>query len=318
MLIKPETLKTLRAGKSMKRLAQEACVDRRTIARIEKGEIAPERVRDETVIRLARALGTTPQKLSERPDHEAQREAALRRSGHRTVRTILDGRTALSFALVEKRYGIAPQRQIEMAPLFAALLAEMSLADRRRRLEAANAAFEEAMAKLPSHLGHGALAESYFNETCCDEDRSIDAKDLFGRHVLDEGSSRVVPFRWEDGNPFFNFLCEQAEALLGEEQGMGIDGDGPGHDGLPDRPMILEGYLDREICGGNEWGRRALEDGHVRVRDIPPELWKAAPAERGAWLEARYPPDLRAEKEAFFASLDIELFGVPTEERSDG
>lgn len=318
MPINPDTLKALRAGKSMKRLAQEARVDRRTIARIENGEIAPERVREETAKRLARALNATPEKLAEPPDAEAQRDAELRRSGYRTVRTILDGRTAVSFALVEKRYGISPQRQIEMAPLFATLLAEMSLADRRRRLEAANAAFEEAMAKLPDHLGHGAVASSDFDQAYFDEDTSIDKKDLFGKRILEDGGWSVLPFHENEGNPFFDFLRDQA-TMLGEAAGEDVALlHSPAQDGLPTEAAVLESYLQDTVCGGNQWGRRALEDGHVRIRDISHEHWEASPSERGEWLEKQYPPELRAEKEAYFSELNrqvTELLGL--EEKTD-
>jgi transcriptional regulator with XRE-family HTH domain len=318
MPINAETLKTHRAGMSMKRLAQEANVDRRTIARIETGEIAPERVRDETVRRLARALGMTPETLAKPPDYEAQRDAELRSSGYRTVRTILDGRTAVSFALVVERYGISPQRQIEMAPLFTTLLAEMSFADRRRRLDAANAAFNEAIAKLPGHLGHSGLADARFNDAYCDEDSSINAKDLFGRQILREGSGCVPPFREDEGNPFFDFLEQQVEMLgerLGEEIAVFTE---PAQDGLPRQPDVLESHLMKTVCGGNHWGSRTLVDGHVRIRDIPAEQWKASPAERGAWLEAQYPQDVRAKKEAELARLDRELSELlEIDEKSD-
>jgi hypothetical protein len=53
----------------------------------------------------------------------------------------LDGDTALSFVLVEDRYGIAMRRQLDLAPLAVAILAELSLEARRENLQEAVAAW---------------------------------------------------------------------------------------------------------------------------------------------------------------------------------
>ena len=304
MPINPETLKKLRGDLSQEDLAEKAGVSRKTISRIESGEADPEKIRLVTVKRIAKALGTTPEELADDPNKASVNEASMRRWGYRKINTYLHGDTALSLALVEQRYGISAKRQLDMAPLFTALLAEMSLRDRRQRLEDLSSAFEEYSANLPIHLSHGEAARAFFDDVYNDEKESISSGDLFGRHIqkMAEGSGRVVwPFEPNEGNPFVDFLKAMAKSFdLNLRNGF----DDEPHifeDGLPDTVCVFHEQV-QEICGDNEWARLVLMHGYARIRDIPTELdGPDKISERAAWLEAKYPDALRRERERVMA-----------------
>ena len=135
MKIQPETLRKLRKGKglSQQALADEARVDKKTIARIEGGKGGE--TRGSTVKLIAKTLRVDPEVLAQEPESEAVREADLRKLGYRTVRLSFLGETVLAYDLVKDRYGVDMRQLIDAAPMLFTLLAEMSLADRRRRLK---------------------------------------------------------------------------------------------------------------------------------------------------------------------------------------
>lgn len=310
MTINPDTLRKLRGDLSQEDLAEKAGVSRKTISRIENGEADPQKVRIVTVERLAKALSTTPEELAADPNKDSVNEASMRRWGYRKVNTYLHGDTALSLALVEQRYGISAKRQLDMAPLFTALLAEMSLRDRRQKLEDLSNAFEEYSANFPAHLSHGEVARTDFDNAYRDEKESISSRDLFGRHIqksAEEHGYAVWPFEPEVSNPFVDFLKEMAKTLE-----LNI------RDSLDDEPRILEDGLPeaacafheqiQEICDDNDWARLAIQHGYARIRDIPEELGGAEKiSERAAWLEAKYPAALRGEKEREMAEFGLKL-----------
>lgn len=313
MPINPDTLKKIRGDLSQEDLAEKAGVSRKTISRIENGEADPEKIRPVTSERLAKALGTTPEELAADPNKNSINEASMRRWGYRKINTYLHGDTALSLALVEQRYGISAKRQLDMAPLFTALLAEMSLHERRQKLEDLSNAFEEFSASLPVHLSHGKVARSDFENAYYDEKDSIASRDLFGRLIQKsavENGYAVWPFDPDERNPFVDFLKEMAKNL-----GLNL------RDRLDDEPQILEDGLPatacvfheevQEICGDSDWARLALQHGYARIREIPHELSGSDKiSERAAWLESKYPAALRREKEQEMAGLGLTLHGL--------
>jgi transcriptional regulator with XRE-family HTH domain len=310
MPVNPGTLKKFRGDLSQEDLAEKAGVSRKTISRIENGEANPEKIRNITVKRLAKALGTTPEELAADPNKNSVKEASMRRWGYRKVTAYLHEDTALSLELVEQRYGISAKRQLEMAPLFTALLAEMSLCDRRQKLEDLSNAFEEYSANLPAHLCHGEVARSDFDNAYYDEKKSISSRDLFGRLIqksAEENGYAVWPFDPDLRNPFIDFLREMAKTLdLNIRDSLDDEPDILA-DGLPDAACAFHEQV-QEICGDNYWARLALLHGYARISDIPEELGGSEKNnERAAWLEAKYPAALRREKEQEMAELGLEL-----------
>ena len=83
--------------------------------------------------------------------------------------------------------------------MFFTLLAEASLAERRRRVEEAKSTLEEFNCALPEHLAESAWVYA-------EEEDSIERRDLF-RHPgdLEWDDPRWEKYR-ENGNPFANFL----------------------------------------------------------------------------------------------------------------
>src|SRR6266496_226136 len=132
--IHPEALKTYRARKhwTQEQLADAtqgpSRVSLPTIKRVEstKGSTYP--ANDRVAEVLAKALGVSIEDLSRGPSEAEDREESLRKFGYRPLRTMVDAETALAFNMVQHIYGIPIRSQIEMAPLFVALLAEGSLA----------------------------------------------------------------------------------------------------------------------------------------------------------------------------------------------
>jgi hypothetical protein len=80
---------------------------------------------------MAKVLGVSIEDLSRAPSETKDVEESLRKFGYRPVRQMVDAETALAFNMVQHIYGIPIRCQIEMAPLFAALLAEGSMLDLR-------------------------------------------------------------------------------------------------------------------------------------------------------------------------------------------
>ena len=289
MTINGETLRSLRGALTREELGKKARgVSAKTIGRIEGGKTTP---RANTVKRLAKALGVTPEVLADPPAALAERERdeKLRSIGFRKLSTHVPGRAALALDLVERRYGVSVRSQLELAPLVFTILAETSLAARRRRLENMQAAHEAYLAAAPSHLN---VITADHEDASGYESDSINARDLFGNELLE---SPVEPFDPDASNPFFDFLREAIRDLEAQGAGAIAELDRPGPDGLPDayHTQVLPELLD-EIAGGDRYARAALEDGDVRIGDIPKELWEEERAgERAAWLAARCSPETR-------------------------
>ncbi len=306
MPINPETLKKLRGDLSQDGLADKAGLTRRTISRIETGKADPAKIHRVTVERLAKALGTTPEKLADAPTAQTITDAMLRHMGLRKLSTYLDGDTALSFTFVEERYGIPPKRQIDMAPLFTAILAELCLRERTEKLEINSSAFENYYDTLPKHLQQGQEARTYFKYAYDDEKASIESKDLFGKSIQEaaEVNDYVVwPFDPDESNPFASFITSLANNLkidIEDNTGIAVP---IGMDGLPEQTCVFHSELEK-ICGASLWAELALQQGYARIRDIPDDLRADDKVEeRAAWLEARYPAELRAKREREMESI---------------
>lgn len=310
MTINPETLKKLRGNLSQDELARIAHVSRKTISRIENGEADPNTIRKLTVERLARAFNVSEDVLSNPPKSTEADEAWLRGIGYRKISTHLDGDTALSFALVEERYGIAIRRQLDLAPLTIAILAELSLKARSERLKEASDAFQATVNVFPADLQHLCATQEKIWDALEVEKVSIAQRDLFGRIIqrsAAEAGYDQEPFDPNHGNPFFDFLNATATSLnISVTRHLGDD-TLPMEDGLPDHTCVFHDLLE-DLCGDSLWARLALQLGYARIRNIPAHLrGPESKEQRTAWLEERYPAALREQHP--FANL-IELEGI--------
>ena len=277
--IHPDVLKTLRkrSGLTQDALAKESKVGIATIKRIEAaGEIYE--ARSLVAERLARALGVAVEALSGEPG--TMKEA--RELGYRTLKETVDSTTALSFDMVEHLYGISVRDQLAMAPLFFALLAEGSLAWRRKRLAELNTAAEKFRSFGESSHSSGVIAYRA-EEIACWEEESIEKRDLFGHWT--DSEAELGP---DVGNAFVDYLrdivcnidCDNI--FIADE----ISQD------LPEYCVGLA--IVDDLTAGNQWAWRAMYRGHVKIGDIPDGLLEEErDNDRIEWMTSRIPEEER-------------------------
>ena len=286
-------LKALRKGKglSRSRLADKAGVSERQIARLESGSTR-QAVRATTMNRLAKALGADAKELSgatpvapKPAPQEAKKTLGLR----------VSAQLGLAFDLIRFRYGPTPREVIELAPLLFVLLAEGSLAWRRRHL----AAVDEVVRRL-----HELNFETSLTLGLDDfwggmgyEESSIEAADILGDDVPE---FEDLPMG-HSAEPFATYLCKMADDL-------GTEGSvdfvhSPSAVGWSSPIWGAEPY---EVCretlddltGGSKYARWALVHGDVRLSEVPKELLKMeAKDDRVAWLESKLSDEVRNREE---------------------
>lgn len=293
-----ESLKALRKGKGLSRrnLAHKAKVSERQIARLESGSTRHP-VRATTMERLASALGlgadvkklsgATPVAATQAPQEE-------RRVGLRVSAPL-----GLAFDLIRFRYGPTPRQVIELAPLLFVLLAEGSLAWRKRHL----AAIEEIIGRLwevgyDTNLGFN--VEDLQQGLECERD-SIMAADILGDNPLGTGGTGDYPVAYT-AEPFAAYLRKMADDIGTE----GIVNFDPIHSPVG-WPGLIWGAEPYEVCrdklneltGGSKYARWALVSGDVRLSEVPKELLKPeAKDDRVAWLESKLSDEGRNRQEA--------------------
>ena len=305
--IHPEILKTLRkrAGLSQQALADTTQgrnkVGIATIKRIETVEGTYE-TRPRIAEGLAQALGVSVQDLSEEPRDVRAAERTLRSWGYRRIKALLDSKTALAFDMVERLYGISPQQQIDMAPLFTALLAEGSLTWRREQLGVIDEAVEklDTVGSSSGHL-HFAYAAGTENGSRV-ERKSIEKRDLFGLYLLENGWQLSFPGD-EEVNPIAAYLRHFAQKVGAKEVAIeeeAVDGAFPNY-------WIAEDEIEA-ITGGSNLARHAMSRGHARIKDIPEDLLgEDRKDDRIAWMVSRIPEKERGDVEALRKKLNIDL-----------
>ena len=317
MKIVPETLRKLRKDKrlSQQGLADRARVDKKTIARIEGGRGGD--ARESTVTDIAKVLGVDPLVLAEGPESEAMRDEDLRKHGYRRASLHFRGETILAYDLVWDRYGVEMWDVIDAAPFLFTLLAEMSLAERRRRLDEMAAAWTAYEPTVPKHLRHdpgGRHSEGFLAE-----ENSIEKRDLFARTIEEDdelGMRANESYYAEERNPFLDFLAERAEEL------------GPDNDAIECENMYLLGgglfgwrlfaAYHRRLTGGSARANYALSHGYVRLTQIPEHLRgdhedDDVAKERAQWLEGRVPDRDWAEVESRRPVLRLNAPSSPSE-----
>jgi len=324
--IHPEALKAYRGRKQWtQRQLADATQGRNnvslpTIKRIEAAKHGAYPANDRVAGELAKALGVRIEDLSRPPSAAEDREASLRKFGYRPLRTMVDGETALAFHMVQHIYGIPIRSQIEMAPLFAALLAEGSLAWRRKRVEA----IEEASAKL-QELGGGhcsfVRAALHVDDGTAEERHSIAKRDLFGvqasEQAFDWGYDRSM------NNPFADYLEHFASQASMQTITFDKEFGWKTSEGLSNYRIGAD--IIEQLTGGDPDAEYALLRGHARLKDIPEELLgDGREPERVAWIIARIPAEELAARKAEFDELsaliniDLSDGNAPSQDKPDG
>lgn len=275
------------AGLNQNALAERSGVSAKTIGRILKGG---HKSNPATANRIVDALNTTPEALATPPDDAQQRKAEedMKTMGYHRVSFIISGQTALNFNLVEARYGLSVASVFEAAPLFATLLAEMSLAERRARL----AAYVDALCatEAPEHLRCAEIASNNAEEACMSERRSLAANDLSG-NTFDEDE------RKGENDLFVDYLRRASKtfnpAVIGDVDGTAAR-------------LDYEIFRDEQdaITNGGYWAEFSLLHRHTRIRDIPEDLrGEDRAVERAEWLAAQVPEAARKAHEDWIASM---------------
>ncbi|MFP5511408.1 MAG: helix-turn-helix domain-containing protein [Alphaproteobacteria bacterium] len=280
MTIHSETLRRLRkrAGLSQQDLADRSGVSKRTIARLEQG-VGEGGNRNHTVNCLARALKVSTDVLSVPLAGDEIDSVSV---NMQRVMTFVSPHTLLDFDMVKERYGVGIDALVAAAPWMFALMAEMSLADRRERLARAREAMARMQATASVHLGLATdlpvgLAERFEREAA-----SVNAGDVFGI-LLPE------PDGWPEVEdmPFTSVLAEKARGLassLVDPAEMDTEIGDP----LPIW-SIHTAWLEAWV-GGDRVAKYALLSGLARVADIPEDLRSAEEmTERVAFLRKLVP-----------------------------
>lgn len=311
--IRPDTLRALRERRGLSQAKLEArSEDMRqkvgvaTIKRIETwGDTETYMASPNVAERLAKVLGVDVEDLAKEPAiDDVDRTRELRKVGMRQLRSAVHESTSLGFRMVEHLYGIPVRTQIEMAPLCMALLAEGSLAWRRKRVAEIDRKAEELMS-----LGGGnfSFAHAVYRtqEAAFDEEESIRKRDVFGKDVAEDTYS--LGYDPNTNNPFADYLRDLARGLGETDVTLdpGVFEIGPL--GFPEY-RIGAGLL-QELAAGNADAEYALACGHVRIPEIPEELLGAENTQRRVeWLISRVPDDEIADRRARLAEL-LSLLG---------
>ena len=323
--IHPEILKSLRKRSglpSQKALAEASKVGVATIKRIEASEEAYE-ARSLVAERLAHALGVQVESLSGELPEDRKGERILRYLGYRQMKPLLDSDTALSYDMIEHLYGVPADRQIALAPLLFALMAEGSLAWRQEQI----AAVDEAAEKLSS-LQRSARHLSFVANGDIDtgsylEHQSIAKRDLFGDHIYEDSYQKG--YDPNETNPFADYLRSFGEWLKSDaERVLQIEIDSDIIDGLP--RYRIEEDLTQKMAGDDRLALYAMSRGHARMKDIPEDLLgEDRKEDRIAWMVSRIPERERKEFdeqerefEEIRKKIAIDLSGTPGDASSPG
>lgn len=319
--IRPETLKILR---ERRRFSQDSLAARSKEMRQSVGVATIKRIetwsKTETYMarwavaeRLANVLGVDVDDLAKKPTvGDIDRTKALRKIGLRQLRAAVQEDTFLSFRMVEHLYGIPVRTQIEMAPLFMAMLAEGSLDWRKKRLAEINEKAEQLIS-----LGGGSFSFVQATYRTVDaalvEAASIQERDVFGKHVAEDSYS--LGYDPNTNNPFADYLRQFARDLDATDVMLDPEGFDIGPLGFPEYRIGAE--LLYKLTAGDADAEYALACGHVRISEIPNEMLDAENADRRVeWLISQVPDEeiadrkaRRAELLSFFDDIDLDSLG---------
>lgn len=184
---------------------------------------------------------------------------------------ILDTACRNALALVARRYGVTRQQIVEIAPLLFALVAEQSLCERRKWLDAYRGD------AAPSHLLRslrGPFDEDDQNVLNA-EDRSIDKRDLFAARVggWDENHHK--------NNPFARFLTERL-SKTSLSKGIAVTWD---EGEAPRYAICIEELVD--LLGKDKDACELVLSGKVALAEMPGDTRKATSKARASWVKEK-------------------------------
>lgn len=277
MKIDSDRLRILRERKGFTRpqLAKRSGITERTIQRLEREPHRSQKTREDTLNRLANALGVEPDVLTGKLPLPESDEVPVYDQAPKT---------RLAYDFIKRRYGVSRTEIINMAPLFFTLLAEGSLAWRRKKLKEVEEAYDHLMQIDGFWSGGSAYLQHGMDEGAGGEGESIDKADLFGEYLDDDFMGK--PFDSSKNNPFTHYLRKLADelaisAVVDVDSGVlniASDFKFPHYD-------ICSKELDH-IANGSPIARICLETGCARLSEIPEELMaEDAGEERAKWLE---------------------------------
>ena len=292
MKIDPERLLNLRQRKGLTRLklAERSGISERTIQRWEKEAHRSQKPREDTLNRLAKALGVEKEPgvlTGELPLPESD-NAPAENPDPVQIGAKITPKARLAYDLIKRRYGVSATEIINMAPLFFVLLAEGCLAQRREKLKKADKAIDllsednESKGIFSGPVGHVYHAYALI-------EKSIEKADLFGEHLFSDPHFLIFdPFDSTEENPFANYLRKLAKEL-----------DNAGVVNVDNGTLDLGSeykFPTYNICGdeldcianGSPDAKRSLETGCARLSEIPKELIEEDAGEkRAAWLKEK-------------------------------
>jgi transcriptional regulator with XRE-family HTH domain len=310
-LIYPKVLKAYRKKKhwTQEQLAEGTKgrdrISLPTIKRIESTKEDSYSANDRVAKALSKALGVTIEQLSQPSSKDKNFEASLLDIGYQPLRTMVDPETSLAFDMVSDIYGVSKRSQIEMAPLFMALLAEASLAWRRERVDE----IEEAANRLwDLGGGHFSFANAAYSavDGAHAERKSIAKRDMFGEDVGNEAFD--FGFDPSENNPFADFLEHLAKKIEAKTISFDKTLGWKTSEGLPNYRIGAD--IISQLTGDDYDAEYALLRRHVRLEEVPDDLLdEEKKAERVAWMIARIPEKeiskIRADRQKLSGLFEI-------------
>lgn len=306
MPINPERLRRLREERKLSRakLSERAKVAQRTIQRLEDDSEASETPRKLTLERLAGALRVEEGVLTGELPFPDPDEPAIPELDGVQIGAKINPMTRLAYDFIKRRYGVSATEIIDMAPLLFVLLAEGSLAQRRKRVQEAYKATAHLERIRGSMADMQGIIES-IGDSIDSEEASIRETDLFGEGLLSDSKNSWIadPFDPYDTNPFADYLRGLADALDKPSVVFCFPTDLLGSPPRFPRYSICDGKLNA-IANGSDMARSALTSGAVRLDDIPEELIpEGADEARAEWLADKV-PTFEGTVEDILASLE--------------
>jgi transcriptional regulator with XRE-family HTH domain len=281
--INPFILQKLRRAKrwTPDQLAEMAKVNKQTIWRIEHGK--QDNTRERTILQLARALGVEPARLTEETVAQDSLESEPTRQRRQSGLGVSDAASNFLY-LISERYFIKPWQVMELAPLLFCWAAEMSLRERRERLDKLEAACATART-LENEMRHLPQLDFSSSEKKIDaEASSIRSHDIFGMCFSEEDleDGWFYPHNDDTDNPFAIFLSKLVQGISDVAE---FDGFSP-----IDYPGFRVCHKEALDMAGNdaELAEHIL-DGTVDLYDMPKHLrgFFGKSEDRAAWVRAQ-------------------------------